>query len=320
MRLREMYELAVQKGIEADPRGRHAVEKLLEKARRKYEKLDSDEKEEFDLEQLSNPYTDTRISFGADDTEISRLLVGIDMDQSEIIMAKELERQGTKIDLVLSHHPAGKARVRFADVMGVQADMLAQVGVPINVAEAILEGRMSQVERMQLPSNHFRVVDAARLLDVPLMSIHTPADNNAQQIVQKHLDEQKPETLDDVVKALKGIPEYEQAAKMGIGPKILVGKKEGRAGKIAVVMTGGTGGPVEDIQELVRAGVGTVVLMHLSEDKKKEAEKHHLNVIIAGHMASDSVGMNAILDEFEKREVEIVPCSGIIRVSRVVAC
>jgi putative NIF3 family GTP cyclohydrolase 1 type 2 len=320
VRLREMYELAVQMGIDADPRGRSAVEKLLEKTRKKYEKLDGDEKEEFDLEQLSNPYSDTRISFGADDIEVSRVLVGIDVDQSEILMAKELERQGTKIDLVLSHHPAGKARVKFADVMCVQADMLAQAGVPINVAEAILEGRMNQVDRMQLPANHYRVVDAARLLNVPLMSIHTPADNHAQQIVQKHLDEQKPETLEDVIKALKEMPEYKQAAKMGMGPRILVGKKEGRAGKTMVIMTGGTGGPTEDIQELVKAGVGTIVLMHLSEEKKKEAEKHHLNVIIAGHMASDSVGMNAILDEFEKRGIEIVPCSGIIRVSRVAGC
>jgi len=320
MQLREMYELAVQMGIDADPRGREAVEKLLEKARKKYEKLSEDEKEEFDLEQLSNPYTDTRISFGADDTEVNRVLVGIDIDQSEILMAKELERQGTKIDLVLSHHPAGKARVRFADVMDVQADMLAQLGVPINVAEGILEERIKQVDRMQLPINHFRVVDAARLLNVPLMSVHTPADNNAQKIVQKHLDEQKPETLEDVVSALKMIPEYKQAAKMGIGPRILVGKKEGRAGRVSVIMTGGTGGPVEDIEELVKAGVGTVVLMHISDEKKKEAEKHHLNVIIAGHMASDSVGMNAILDEFEKRGVEVVPCSGIIRVSRAVAC
>ncbi len=320
MRLREMYELAVQKGIDADPRGRAAVQRLLDKTRKKYEDLKGDEKDEFDVEQLTNPYTDSRISFGDDDVEVNRVLVGVDIDASEILLAKELERQGTKIDLILSHHPAGKARVRFEDVMKVQADIMAQLGVPINVAEAILGERIKEVGRTLMPANHFRVVDAARLLNMPLMSIHTPADNNAHQLVQRHLDAKSPETLEDVVTALKEIPEYKQAAKLGIGPKILVGSKEARAGKIVVMMTGGTGGPKEDIEEMVKAGVGTIVEMHLSDEKKKEAEKHHLNVIIAGHMASDSVGMNAILDEFEKRGVEILPCSGIIRVSRAAVC
>jgi putative NIF3 family GTP cyclohydrolase 1 type 2 len=315
-----MYELAVQKGIDADPRGRAAVQRLLDKTRRKYEELKGDEKDEFDLEQLTNPYSDSRISFGDDDAEVNRVLVGVDIDVGEILLAKELERQGTRIDLILSHHPAGKARVRFEDVMKLQADIMAQLGIPINVAEGILGERIKEVGRNLLPANHFRVVDAARLLNMPLMSIHTPADNNAHQLVQKHLDDRSPETLDDVVTALKEIPEYKQAAKLGIGPRILVGSKEARAGKVVVMMTGGTGGPKEDIEEMVRAGVGTVVEMHLSDEKKKEAEKHHLNVIIAGHMASDSVGMNAILDEFEKRGVEMLPCSGIIRVSRATVC
>jgi hypothetical protein len=53
------------------------------------------------------------------------------------------------------------------------------------------------------------------------------------------------------------------------------------------------------------------------DEIKEVAEKNHVNVVIAGHIASDSVGMNIILDEFEKRGVDIVPCSGLIRVSRV---
>jgi hypothetical protein len=33
-------------------------------------------------------------------------------------------------------------------------------------------------------------------------------------------------------------------------------------------------------------------------------------------MASDSLGMNIILDELEKKGIDIVPCSGLIRVKR----
>jgi len=57
--------------------------------------------------------------------------------------------------------------------------------------------------------------------------------------------------------------------------------------------------------------------MHMKEEAKKEAESSNINVVIAGHMSSDSLGMNLFLDELEERKIEIVPCSGLIRVSRL---
>jgi len=57
--------------------------------------------------------------------------------------------------------------------------------------------------------------------------------------------------------------------------------------------------------------------MHISEEHKKEAEAANINVVIAGHISSDSLGMNLFLDELEKRDIEIIPCSGLIRISRI---
>jgi hypothetical protein len=56
--------------------------------------------------------------------------------------------------------------------------------------------------------------------------------------------------------------------------------------------------------------------MHLSEEHRKEAEAANINVVIAGHISSDSLGVNLFLDVLEKQGIEIVPCSGLIRVSR----
>jgi hypothetical protein len=81
-------------------------------------------------------------------------------------------------------------------------------------------------------------------------------------------------------------------------------------------MTGGTSGPVESISKLAAAGVGTIVGMHMGEDHRKKAKEEHMNVVIAGHSSSDSLGMNLILDQFERRGVKIMSCSGFIRVSR----
>ena len=62
--------------------------------------------------------------------------------------------------------------------------------------------------------------------------------------------------------------------------------------------------------------MGTIVGMHIGEKHRQGAEKNHINVIIAGHMASDSLGMNLLLDHFIQQGLELLPCSGFIRVAR----
>jgi len=69
--------------------------------------------------------------------------------------------------------------------------------------------------------------------------------------------------------------------------------------------------------ELAKAGVGTLVEMHVPEESITELKKLHINVIDTGHMAADSIGANAYLDALEKRGIEVVPCSGLIRVKRI---
>ncbi|NLK07173.1 MAG: NGG1p interacting factor NIF3 [Firmicutes bacterium] len=313
MYLNELYDLAIALGMEADPRGKAAVERILARTRTEYEKLDAEAKEEFDTAKLTNPYADTRISYGDSKLEVKKLITGIDVDVADLMLADRLREKGNPIDLVISHHPSGLGSVRFSEVMYMQSDMLHDLGVPINVAEGILQDRIDEVRRRGMPSNHYRVVDAARLLDMPLMCMHTPADNNVQKLVQRHVDTANPETLEDLIKTLKEIPEYKEAARLGTGPTILAGRKDARCGKIDVTMTGGTGGPKSDIEAMVKAGVGTTIQMHMSDERLEEAKKHHLNVVIAGHMASDSIGMNIILDEFEKKGVEVQVFSGLIR-------
>jgi putative NIF3 family GTP cyclohydrolase 1 type 2 len=115
---------------------------------------------------------------------------------------------------------------------------------------------------------------------------------------------------------LMEIPEYQASAQSQAGPVVIVGSKDKRAGKVMVDMTGGTEGPKEILEKLADAGVGTIVAMHYSEKHREEAEKNKINVIIAGHIVSDSLGMNLILDKLEEKGVGIIPVSGLVRVSR----
>ena len=316
MKIKEIYELAIELGRKNDIRTEDELNDLLKRNQKEYEELKEDQKKEYDKEKLTNPYSDTRILYGDENREVKRILVGIDMEIGEVMLADRLSERGKPIDLIIAHHPEGKALAALHEVMHLQEDMLFRYGVPINVAEGIMSSRINEVKRNLMPLNHNRAVDAAKLLDIPIMCIHTPADNMVTAYLQKKFDEKKPRTLDDVVKLLKEEPEYSEAVKYNAGPAIIIGNKKRRAGKVFVDMTGGTGGSERAYEKLAQAGVGTVVVMHIGEKHRKEAEKHHINVIIAGHMASDSLGMNLILDKIEERGVEILPCSGLLRYKR----
>ena len=316
MKLAEIYRIAIETGRAADPRGAERVEKDLARARKEFDELKEKDKEFFDRERLENPYADTRILHGALDAEVRSLLVGIDMETGELVLADRLrERRG--LDLVLTHHPEGRALAKLGDVMGMQADILYQMGVPIATAEGILSERIREVSRRLLPVNHTRAVDAARLLDIPFMCVHTPGDNLVTSFLQKLLDERRPETVGEVVDLLLEIPEYRHGASLGVGPKVVAGAAHNRAGRAMIDMTGGTEGSKESFEKLSRTEVGTVVCMHLSEDHVKEAEKNHVNAVIAGHIASDNLGINLLLDELERHEpLEILEASGFKRFRR----
>jgi len=211
----------------------------------------------------------------------------------------------------------GAAYANLYAVMNMQSDILNRFGVPINVAEGLMEGRVGEVERRVMPMNHRRAVDAARLMDIPFVCLHTPADNMVVAFLQRLFDERRPGTLGDLIDILLGIPEYRDAALNGAGPKIVLGSKTRTAGRIFVDMTGGTEGAKDVFERLVTAGVNTIVGMHISEEHRKEAEKHHMNIVIAGHISSDNLGVNLLLDDITKgHDIRILTCSGFTRVTR----
>lgn len=317
MKLSRIYELAVKAGIEADPRGKETMLKNLAKLKKEYDSFKEKEKADFDKERLVNPYADTRIVHGASSVEIKKILVGIDIEIGEVLLADRLRQIGKKVDLVLSHHPEGSAYANFYEVMSMQADIFGKFGVPINVAEGMLKDRMKEVERRVLPANHTRAVDAARLLGIPLMCCHTPADNHVVGYLQGIFDTKKPETVGEILDILKAIPEYREGIRINAGPRILFGDAKNRTGKIFVDMTGGTEGPKEIFEKLETAGVGTIVAMHLGEEHFKNIQKGHINAVIAGHIQSDNIGLNLLLDKLVAHEkFEFIECSGFKRIAR----
>jgi hypothetical protein len=317
VKLSDIYDVCVRAGMKVDARGQAEIDRTLNMQRRAFDKLDEVDKEFFDAEKLVNPYADTRICAGDPDSEIRGLLVGIDMEVGEVLLADRLREKGEPIDLVFAHHPEGPGYANLHEVMYMQADLWAAQGVSIAAADALIAPRAEEIRRRISPVNHYRAIDAAKLLGLASLSCHTPADNSVNAFVQAFLDAEKPETLKATVKALRTIPEYADGARKGYGPTLISGSEDARPGRIVVDMTGGTEGPADALNRLSQAGVGTLVGMHYSEEHKKRAEELKLNLIIAGHISSDVLGMNIVLDQIEAAgDVAVYCASGMVRVKR----
>lgn len=316
MTLQQIYDLAILMGKKADPRGEKAVDKYLLRLKSEYQELSEKKKKYFDRESLSNPYSDTRILYGNPKIEVRKILVGIDADATEVLLADNLNSKGKKIDAVIGHHPIGISLAALHDVMDLQVDAYAQIGIPLNVIDALIKEKSDTVKRKIHPSNHNQMVDAARLLDIPLMNLHTVWDNLGDQFIKNYLNKKSFNSVGEIVDYLMEIPEYQEATKGKNGPEIVSGNEKSRAGKIAVSFTGGTNPSKEAYIEFAKSGIGTLIDMHIPEEGLKELKKLHVNVINAGHMASDSIGANLFLDALEKRGIEIIPCSGLIRIKR----
>lgn len=317
MTLGEIYQKALEVGIEADPRGPDGVKKLLARRKKEYDELPKKKKEEYDLEDLKNPYSDSRILLGDLDLQVDKILAGIDITSAEVVLADQLNGKGEGIDLLIAHHPVGAPLSALHEVMDLQVDLWAKYGVPVNIGEGLMQERIPEVQRIFSPRNHNQAVDAARLLKFAIMCTHTITDNLVYDFLEKLLDKKGPETVGDVLDILKEVPEYKEAMKGKAGPMLFTGNEKNRAGRVAPIeITGGTEPSHLMYEKLALAGVGTVVGMHAGEEHRKEAQKHHINLVIAGHMSSDSLGMNLFLDELEKRSVAVLACSGLIRVRR----
>lgn len=319
MKLQSFFDRAVQLGIDYDPRGKTQVQKLLKKQQDRAKKLERHDKKFFDMERTWNPYSDSRIIQGTGKEEFTKIAVGIDIETPELLLIDRLRERGERIDGVLVHHPEGRALADLEKVMPMQVDVLASVGVPVNYAEGLLKPRMDRIWRSIHADNLFRMERAAELLNIPAVVCHTITDNMVWAFMEKHICKNEYDDLGDIVKAIEAIPEYEQYAKKGNPPIIVSGSKNSRPGRLfATEFTGGTNGPEEIFEAKARAGVGTILSMHVTEKSLEEAKKHHINIIQCSHMASDALGINLMLDVMEKEDpsMSFFELSGFVRVKR----
>lgn len=239
---------------------------------------------------------------------VKRAIFGVDIETADLLLARELGA-----DMVIAHHPGtGPQSVNGYKVMERQFELLLKAGVPIERAQKAVKQGMDARARDKHSRNWDRVAAAARLLKMPMMNIHIPIDILSENAVQEHVDRRlnARSSVKDLIAALKEMPEFVGDA---ADPVVVMGSRDSYTGKVIIRMAGGISSCPDGIKAYFDVGIGTIVMMHISEGVLKAVKERGFgNIVVGGHMRSDSVGINIFIGELEKRGIEVIPMGGVV--------
>ena len=243
-------------------------------------------------------------------TGIRRVMIGIDIGPAELMLARQLG-----YDCVIAHHPAGAVPDRFS-VYRRHALQMTAFGVPSEEAERIVDARRAQIEAAGSVENYDRAPSVARLLGMPFLNIHNPWDElgrrRMQEVVDAHLADHPAATVGSVAAALGQMAEFRAAATR---IEIRAGSAETPAGRTVVSHGAYTNGGYAVASACLRHGAGTVTCIHFPvEDGARIQGEGSGNLIVSGHIASDTVGITPFIAELRRRGLEVTPISGVLDV------
>ena len=234
---------------------------------------------------------------------IKRVLFGIDISTSELILAQKM-----KCDCVIAHHPLGNnAVLNFYKVIDKHAEIMIKNGIPEEKAYKSIENLKQRLKIANHSRNYTHLPLIAEKMKMPLMNIHNPLDEIGRRIMQETVDKAKPERVKDVVDALYTLPEFQRAL---TEIEIVIGDEEGDAKKTVIAHGAGTNGGYDIAKTYFEYGF-CVVYIHINMNDYLKLKKEKGNLIVSGHIASDSVGINPFIKALEEEGIEVVRISGI---------
>jgi len=242
---------------------------------------------------------DSAIYFNGEN--IRKVLFCIDAGTAELLLAKQLG-----YDAVIAHHPmGGTVAINFYQVFKRHIQQMVTAGIPKEEAESAVKRKLEELEVEAHMRNYAHAIDVANLLKMPFLNIHTPLDEVGRRIMNEQINRKisKNSTVRDVVSALIELAEFEKAT---TEIKIRLGKPENLAGKVVVSHGAGTNGGYEIAKTYFKHGIGIVVYIHISSGDLAKLKTDGIgNLIVTGHIASDSVGINPFIHELEKKGVTV---------------
>jgi putative NIF3 family GTP cyclohydrolase 1 type 2 len=238
---------------------------------------------------------------------IRRILLGIDVGAAELKIAKDLG-----YDLVIAHHPV--ERSGFWKVYLRHVEFLRGVGMSQDAAYDVIRDRVEAMQLQAHVTNNDHLPSVARLLDLPFMNVHVPLDEIGRRTVQDRVDaylRREPDaTVEDVANELERTEPFNRAATR---IEVMYGERSARAGRVVAAMAAATNGGYPVASALFRHGVDTVLYMHIAYEDLKRLRESGLrgNLVIIGHIAGDSIGVDAFVGALRDRGLTVDTFSGI---------
>ena len=230
---------------------------------------------------------------------IRKVLVAIDVGVAELLLARNMG-----CDAVIAHHPAGgRARIEGYKVFLRHIEQLKEAGVPEDAAKEAIKPKLRALELQHHPDNYDQTPSVAKKLRMPLVSIHSPCDEVGRKMIQHILKDLGDNSrVIDVVYRIGQFPEFRKAMSR---IEVRLGSPKNKAGKIAISHAAYTNGGYEIAKTYFQNGIGTLSYIHIAEaDLTKLANEPSGNLIVLGHIASDWLGINRVLNELEKKGLE----------------
>lgn len=243
-------------------------------------------------------------------TNIRKALIAVDVSTAELFLAKN-----AGCDAVIAHHPIGASSMGFHRVFDRHVQFMIQNRVPENAARNVVKNLKRRIQIKSHANIYKQIVDAARILKMPLVNVHQPCDEFMRRVILKKIRNCKKEhKVSDLLKLVEEIPEFKNAANR---PLITLGSAKNNVGQVALVVAAGTNGGYPIAKLYYEHNVSTVIYLHIDpgDAAKLKADKVRGNLVILGHLAGDSIGLNALADKLELKGIETVRM-GIISASK----
>ena len=268
--------------------------------RRKSNMLDTNEILEISLDmvQWNSVPADTAVHVHG--KNIKKIMLMIDVTTADLMLAKNLG-----CDAVVTHHPIGVTAINFYKVIDRHIDYMKENGIPENIAKKSVLDLKKRIELRNHTQIYSSVIDSAKILNMPLVNIHQPCDEYARRVISQKIQDENPNLVSDLVTTLEDIPEFKNAA-----TKIQVsyGQPNSSVGKWVAVIAAGTNGGFQIAKNYFDNGISTVLYFHIDYNDLVKLIESNIqgNLIILGHLAGDSIGLNALANNLENEGIQVV--------------
>lgn len=240
---------------------------------------------------------------------IGSILYGIDIGVGELLYAKEQD-----FDCVIAHHPVGL--INHFQVFQRHQDQMISKGVPKEVAQKVINKKMLGFKFGSHARNYDAVPSFARLIGIPFLNIHCPSDELGRRLITASIEELVEKKGDPLLYEVKTHLEDSFAEFREAKTKIEIAKGEENdlLGNWIFSHDALTNGGFDVADCYYQYNVDTIIYIHIAPAELFQILKlDHGQLIITGHLASDSIGINPFLDKLKENDIQIIAVGGLIR-------